>query len=108
MYFGASAAGLVSGGDIISVCSTIGDVGDLLLAGDLAAGLVAVGLLIFRSRSVSSLVVVGVGDLTPRLIGGGVAPCSSSDSSEPTVVGDDFVVSFLCCIAALAPGFEAT
>lgn len=108
LNLGVSAADLVLGEAVASVRSADGDVGDRLLAADFTVGLIAAGLLVLRSRLVSNLAVVGVGDLTPRLMGGGVAPSASSESSEPAVVGDDCVVSASLCVAVEVPGLEPT
>lgn len=99
LNFVVSATGRVVGEDGLA------DDGD---AGDCTTGLVAAGLLIFGSMLVSNPIAVGVGDLTPRLMGGGVAPSESSDSSEAAVLGENGVVSGSLRTFAAVPGLELT
>lgn len=85
-----------------------GDVGDFLLNSDLTAGLVAASLCGFGCTFVFSRAILGVVDLTPRPIGGGVAPSESSELSDLAVAGDERAVWRSLRALAAVSGLELT
>lgn len=101
-----SAGGRDVAGEVASAGLVDGEIRDLLLDGDLTAGLVAASLWVFECRFVSRRAIFGVGDLTPRLIGGGVALSELSEVSELAVTRDDRVVSRSSLTVAAASGLE--
>ena len=102
LNFGVSAAGWEVADEVASTGLADGEIGDLTI------GLLAIGVPFLLSTLVSNLVMVGVGDLTPRLMGGGVAPSESSESSELEVSGEDRFISGSLWAFTAAPGLEPT